>query len=332
MAITGNSTYIPTINEFLAHWAQADEALAPGSLGVRLPDNTTRTRAQFSAMRDTLQLRQGDVQDALISQLLARSVILQQKVELLESFNLFTAFLDAYYQNNTFYAARPYAPTMSAGQEVFSAPMVDMVKLWARMNLGPAPSGVILPLVLDNGTNQEDFAEAVAALQVAYENERDEAQGVILARAKRNEEQENTYGVMKSYREAVPARLSGFPAIVDTVPRLSPLPGHTPEAVNASAVFQAPNTAKVVYDASTDATLERYELRGTVGDHYDEDDAVVIASHEPNEAREFITTFGLNQPGAEIALKVFVVLDTGNEAGSATMLVDRPANVQLMAA
>jgi hypothetical protein len=45
-----------------------------------------------------------------------------------------------------------------------------------------------------------------------------------------------------------------------------------------------------------------------------------------------VTTFGLNQPGAEIALKVFVVLDTGNEAGSAPMIVERPAGVQLLAA
>jgi hypothetical protein len=59
---------------------------------------------------------------------------------------------------------------------------------------------------------------------------------------------------------------------------------------------------------------------------------VVIASNAPNDAREVTTVFGLDQPGAEIALKVFVVLDTGNEAGSAPMLVQRPANVQLMAA
>ena len=62
------------------------------------------------------------------------------------------------------------------------------------------------------------------------------------------------------------------------------------------------------------------------------EDVVVIATNAPDDAREFVTTFGLNQPGAEIALKVFVILTTGNEAGSAAMLVERPANVQLLAA
>ena len=57
----------------------------------------------------------------------------------------------------------------------------------------------------------------------------------------------------------------------------------------------------------------------------------MIASHGPGAAREFITPFGLNQPGAKIALKLYVILSTGNEAGSAAMFVERPASVQLAA-
>ena len=120
--------------------------------------------------------------------------------------------------------------------------------------------------------------------------------------------------------------------MIDTLPRLSPLPGHTPASVNASAVFVAPNESRVIYDASTDSQSLEYQLRGTVGDHYDEEDAVVIASHGPNDPREFVTNFGLTQPGAQIALKVYVVLTTGNESGSAAMQVERPASVQLLAA
>jgi len=69
-----------------------------------------------------------------------------------------------------------------------------------------------------------------------------------------------------------------------------------------------------------------------VGEEYQEEDAVVIATHGPNEPREFVSTFGLTQPGAQIALKVFVILTTGNEAGSAPLLVTRPASAQLLAA
>ena len=137
---------------------------------------------------------------------------------------------------------------------------------------------------------------------------------------------------MKIYRDIVPGKLASFPALVETMPRLSPLPGHTPEPVNASAVFQAPNQARIVYDASTDAMLQSYELRGSVGDFYSEEDAVVLDTHGPNDPREFVTAFGLNQPGAQVAFKVYVILTTGNEAGSAALLVERPANVELLAA
>ena len=67
------------------------------------------------------------------------------------------------------------------------------------------------------------------------------------------------------------------------------------------------------------------------GDHYNEEDAVVIDTHGPNEPQEFITTFGLNQPGAAVAFKVFVILNTDNEVGSATLLVERPLAIPIAA-
>ena len=47
--------------------------------------------------------------------------------------------------------------------------------------------------------------------------------------------------------------------------------------------------------------------------------------------RRGVTTFGLTQPGARIAPKVFVILNTDNESGSAPMLVERPMSVPLAA-
>ena len=50
----------------------------------------------------------------------------------------------------------------------------------------------------------------------------------------------------------------------------------------------------------------------------------VIATHLPADPREFVTAFGLLLPGSRVSLKVFVILTTGNEAGSATVVVQRP--------
>ncbi len=332
MAISNNSTYIPTINEFLAHWSQCNEAYAPKALVVRVPNNTTVNLTQFTALRDGLQAQQNLVQSRLNLQWIARGNIELRKTELLKQFHLFTGVLDSYYLNTDFYSARPLAPGLGFGQEAFSRPLVDAMTLWESMNEGPAPAGRTLPLVLADTTTQGAFASAIAALQFAYAVERRKAQDVTLARSGRNRIQDRAYEVMKVYRDAVPTELPQFPDLVETLPRLTPAPGHTPAPVNASAVFEAPNSSKVVYEASADAMLHSYQLRGTVGDEYSDEDAIVIASHEPGESREFVTPFGLNQPGAKVALKVYVILTTGNEAGSGAMFVERPANVQPLAA
>jgi hypothetical protein len=129
---------------------------------------------------------------------------------------------------------------------------------------------------------------------------------------------------MLAYRDGATNNYVLHPEMLETLPRLSPLPGHTPAEVNASAVLEGPDHSKIVHDASTDPLLERYELRGCAGPDWNEEDAVHIATHTPSDPREFITDFALNQPGASAVFKVFVILSTGNEAGSAPMAVQRP--------
>lgn len=332
MAITGNSSYIHTINEFLAHWTQANDALSPQTLVVRLPDNTTRTEAQFQELRDHLQAQQNAIQSALGAQQIARGAIRIKKTALLETLNNFIRMMDGYFQNTDTYAARPYAPSLTDGQEVFTRPLADTLSLWEKINTSPAPAGVTLPLTLADGTTLTNFTDALTDLLTAYSNEQRKTQDITLARAKRNRIQNQTYEVMKAYREAIPARLTAHPDIIETLPRLTPLPGHTPIPVTATAEYVAPNQARITYTPSLDPDLYTYELRANIGDTYHEEDAIVIATNNPNAPRIFLTTFGLNQPGAQIALKVYVTLTTGNESGTPALAVTRPSNLQLMAA
>jgi len=65
-------------------------------------------------------------------------------------------------------------------------------------------------------------------------------------------------------------------------------------------------------------------LRGNSGTHYDEDDAVTLADHLPGAAPEFVIGWGSVPVGGTRALKVYVINETDNEAGSATMVVTRP--------
>ena len=102
MPITGNSSYIPTMNEFSAHWPQSNAALAPQNIPVRLPDNTTRPLTQFITLTATVQTQQNDVIGCLSILQMQRGNIRLQKLALLEKFHLFTNLMDGYYQNTEF--------------------------------------------------------------------------------------------------------------------------------------------------------------------------------------------------------------------------------------
>lgn len=323
MPADSNATYIPTMNEFCAHWEQVDIALTP-DLSVMGEDGVSVALDQFEILRDDLQELMNLVIARLNDQEIARGDLKLLKRLALDQLNAFLAQLDAFYAGTAIANARPNVPSITEGQDGFMRPLVDMLTLWETINTRPAPAGVVLPLVLTGGLTQAQFAGTVANLTQLYVAERRAAKRVDLARAERDVMKLRVRAVMKGYRLMVLARCAAFPALVETIPDLTAKPGHTPKAVAASAVFVAPNQAKVVYEASEEEDLARYELRGHPGEEYDEEDAVVIETNDPQDVREFLTNFGLTQPGASVALKVFVRLGTGNEAGSAAMVVTRP--------
>ena len=325
MSISSNGSYIPTMDGFLGHWELCNNALGATPLKVAKPGGPITTRAQFDTLRGTLVNNQTAVQAKLNLQQIARGTININKAALLVTLNLFIAKLDAYYQGTAFYNAKPFAPGIGEGQENFTRPLVDAMTLWELINGGAPPEGVTLPLVLSNGMDQGTFSSGVSGLQFNYQAEQAASKKVEVARADRNITQEKAYDLMKAYRLAVPSECSQFPNLLATIPKLTPDAGHTPDAVNASATYVAPSTSHVVHAASTDADVAYYDLEGTNGDEWDADDAVHLGRHYPNAANEFTVAFGLTQAGTSVALKVFVVLTTGNRAGSATMLVQRPA-------
>lgn len=322
MAITSNASYIPTADEFLGHWINANNTL--GNPLVLVVNNSAMDRAGLLSLRGALVGAEQDIQDKLNDIEIARADIELKKTELLKELNLFTGLLDSYYVGTKFYAARPGAPSVSDGREAFTKPLYDAKSLWAKVNAAPARPGLALPVVLSDGATQAAFAAKIAALEEAYIEVASAEQDLRLAREGRSTIQALAYETMKLYRQAVPTMCAQHPALVATLPRLSPEPGSTPEAVTASSVFQAPNQSKVVHSAITQSGIKKVQLRGHVGTKWDEELATTIAEHAPDAAPEFITTFGLTQPGASVVMKVYVINETDNESGSNAVVTTRP--------
>lgn len=335
MALSSKASAIPTTNEFLAHWSSVDEERGAAG-GLVLAEKKGVIPAGFNrsglvVLKDLLQDRLDAVQDKLNDVQIARGGIKNQKAIAYKRLTLFLELLDGYYKETDFYVARPEPSGIGAGEENFMAAMRDMKSLWPKLNGAPAPAGVTLPILLNEGTNEEPVMVPVATflaqlivLRGKYEAEKEALQDLAMARGKRDKTIETIRAVLVAYREAVPYGVAGNQPLLDTLPRLTPEPGHTPDAVNASAALEGTNQARISHTQSNDPDFLRYEARGAVGEDADAEDAVTLESHTDRVPADFVTGFGLGSPGAAVTLWIYVVTKDGNERGSQKMVVRRP--------
>ena len=335
MALSSNGSYIPTINEFLAHWAQADLVVQPS--GIILAEEPGVIPAGFNrsgllVLRDSLTIQLDAVQDKLNDLQIAGGELELLKQKMYKRLGLFLGLMDGYYSSTPYYPARPEAPGMGAGEEKFCAPLRDMKSLWGKLNAAPAPTGVALPLEINEGTAEIElnfeltiFTADLALLQTKYAARAAAEQNLRLARSRRDKLKVQIRAVLVAYRAAAQSKLAGMSELLDTLPRVTPLPGHTPDAVTISAVYVPPDTAQVTHSESDDPDFKEYQFRGTVGEDGDPEDAVVLATHTARTPAPFTTQLGLGIPGGAGSYWVFVITKGGNERASARAVVHRPA-------
>ena len=338
MPLENFSSYIPCTNDFIAHWSDVDLTL--GASGpVILAGEPGVIPAGFNCsglvvLRDLLQTQLDTVQSKLNGAQISSTAIENLKVRLLRRLNLFLEFLDGYYRHTDFYGARPDAPGIGAGEGRFFDPMRDAKDLWATINAAPpsgVPSGITLPLRLNEGTPQEplfvtlaDFNTMMALLRTKYEGRSTALQGLVMARGRRNKTMVDIRAVLVAYRTAVLPKIAGDTALLASLPRVTPEPGHTPEAVQISSTFQAPDTARTSHTESEDAKFKAYHYLAAAGEDATLEDAVRLATHTERVPVEFSTQFGLSEPGSAVSLWVSIETTEGNSSTSERNVIHRP--------
>jgi hypothetical protein len=106
-----------------------------------------------------------------------------------------------------------------------------------------------------------------------------------------------------------------------SLPRLTPLPGHTPDPVVLSGVWNGTTLkADLSWTASADPDLESYVVRRSGATPYNTNTELVVATLPP-ETLTHSTDAGLQAEGASMGFKVYVKLTTGNERGSNAVTV-----------
>ncbi len=328
MPISGASSYIPTLNDFLPHWEQVNTALgAGGPLVLRNPNGPTPptlNRAALVTMRDDLQAKHTDITGQINNVQIAAAALKAMKETLHLRGGQFNDVVRSALAGTAFEAALPLLPQPGDGQEVFIEPMDDVATLWPKINAAAGIAGFTGPLLLLGGYAVADFLTDLAALKAQFETMRKEDFLVSFKIKERNKLQDTIYPVLKAYRQAVPTKFAANDPLVLSLPKLTPDAGSTPDAVLANGTWNAPTTqGKLTWAAATAADLDQYEVRWSPGPSYDADTEVVLENVAKDAPREYFTTQGLLAIGDVSNFKVYVTTTTGNERGSNTVKITR---------
>ncbi len=315
--ISGPSTYLATIDDFLAHWTSVN---ADPAAGTGLATRDGKTRADLVAVRATLAAVTNGVEDRLNGKEIARALVENGKRDLLaRAQELCRRLRGVLPADSPFLASLPAMPLQSSAEEVFLKPMRDCANVWQRAD----DAGVKFTLTGNFGVAA--FATQLAGLIGRYTTLHTAASDLKLSRETRNKLQNDVTTLLSGYRPAVEGLFPPDSPLVATVPVIyAPSGPRTPKPVAATATYDAAaHEAVVAFTASDDTALARYELRGVPGPDYAGEDETLIATLAPDAPREFRTAFSLAQPGMAASFKVYVILTTGNEAGSDAVTVER---------
>lgn len=279
--------------------------------------------ADYAATRTALIGARDVVEEAAVDRALAGASLAMKKEWLLLELNALKTKILAVAGASVYARVLPLVPSIQDGQEVFTKPMTQGAKLWRKMNAA-LPAGVTEPVVLKDGTTQAMFEQAVTDLGDLYDEVVNAEQEVSLSLERRNDLQDIIYEMMKKYRIAVPSVVPDGNALLETLPQLTPTSSRTPDAVTLGGQWNATTSkADLTATVSDDADLQKYELRACPGPVYDVDLEAVVSSVPKGQPPVFHTDKFLTQAGGVASFRAYVVLASGGQAGSNTVVVTR---------
>jgi hypothetical protein len=316
MPITGPSSYLPTADEFIGHWGNANSML--GAAGPILLAKGVG-RADLIALRDALETQRADVETARNELEGARADIETLKASLLDRLNQFNGKLRSLSPGTRWEAMLPKAYSISESMGRVIPPLDDLESLWKSYNAENPP------IFLMNGYAVAAFETEADALKAAYKAYSNAETNLGLARGLRNETQDKIHEILKQYRQRIPSEFAEGSAILATLPRLSPVPGSTPDAVQLSGSYNATTQkAELAWTPPADESVTSLQLRASAGPDYDAEDETILATFPATGPHAWTGTFALATPGSAAAFRIFSITAEGNEKGSNAVTITRP--------
>jgi hypothetical protein len=317
MPITSPASYLPTVDEFIAHWTSANAAILAGgpiilARGVTLA-NLTTLRGDLASQRAEVESARNEVEGT-------RADILILKGELLARIAQFRGKIESLSPDSRWTAMLPKAYSISEGMGRVIPPLDALQDMWTRYESAESA------ITLMGGYDLADFTGELITLKARYTAHTAALNAAGVARGLRDEIQATLYDILKQYRQRIPSEFPEDSAILETLPRLTPLPGSTPPAVQLTATLDtATNQALLTWTPPESDTITTLQVRGSIGPEFDAEDDVLLATLPATGPHTWTGPFGLNAPGTAVAFKVYTLTAEGNEKGSNAAIVTRPA-------
>lgn len=312
MPISTLGSYLPTLQEFITHWTQAD-ATAGGS-GILLQGDYGV--ADLSADRDTLADALQQANEAALQVGLSAATRDRKKDLLRPRLTQFRAVVLGQRSDTIEARELPLVPSITLAESKFLQPFDKMAVLWQRLNAQA-------PLTLVGGYTLTEFQAELAALRTAYSTVTDDTTGAKIAREQRDVLLSPLKQRLKKYRQYVPGVFPAGHPLLATLPALTPPAGSTPDAVVLSGAWDSAKAAAVLtWSASQSARLDHYSVSACLGKSYRTTEEAVLGTVAAG-VLTFTTDHGLAIDGAALSVKVYVVTRDGNERGSNAVKVVR---------
>lgn len=318
MPISSPASYLPTTDEFIAHWSAANAALPP-STPIILAAATSV--ASLRVLRNTLAAQRADVEAQRNNLEGARADIEILKAALLERLNQFNGKVPSLAPASRWVTMLPKAYSRSDSSGKVLPTLDELDSLWTAYDQeNPA-------LALMGGYDRATFQDQLTALKTAYTSYTAASIDLGLARASRNETQERIRPILVQYRQRIPSEFPVGSPILATLPAYSPPDtDRTPDAVKLSGTYN-PTTLKadLSWPPITDADVTAVEIRGTIGTDYEREDENILATLSPTGANTWSGTYGLDRPGTAATFAFYTKTASGREQASNFVTIFRPA-------
>jgi hypothetical protein len=323
MPLENFGSYLPFMDVTAAHWSSVNDS-ADGPPGVDLVMTGGYDLAAFLVDRQRVEEALFLVQREEQHYRMAAEQRDWQKKPMSAFVGHFRAVVRAALPDSRFAASLPVVPNFLSIETRFLAPCRSIQTLWAEIDALP-PSPTFTPPLTVGGVTLAEFNTRVAALQEAFEEVKAVATRLKLARQQRDRTLAEIRARLRQYKDAVVAHVGPDSSLLMSIPRLSPLKGSTPDAVVASGAWNADEgMAVITWEPSEHPKLDHYEIRRGRGRAYRAAEETVVG-RAPAGATSFRSQLGLEEPGSAVEVRVYVVLKTGNQKGSNTVRIVRPA-------